>query len=121
MKKVKRRRSSTKNKSDYFARACGDRLRIGREALGWSKAEMARQLKISDQRLATYEIGKRRLSPDILQLVFETTKIDAAYLVHGEKRLLPREIYDYAKAEEDAQRLNGETELDKEPEDETAS
>lgn len=87
-------KKSTKNKSDEFAQICGDRLRLAREALGISKADFARKLKFSDQRLATYEVGKRRLSPDVLQWILDHTGIDAGYLIHGRYEGLPRHIYE---------------------------
>jgi transcriptional regulator with XRE-family HTH domain len=42
----------------------GLRIRLAREALGWSQAELARRMNMSQEGVSSYEKGKARIPPE---------------------------------------------------------
>ncbi len=65
----------------------GIRLRLTREALGFSQADFARQLGISRSRLEGYEVGRNLLKPEAAVPVFKiapSAKLDFNWLYHGD-------------------------------------
>lgn len=71
-----------------------ERLRLTREAMGWSQAELCRRSGISPQIWNNAETGDNRISVDEAIKLCRTTGVTLDWIYRGSRVLLPAVISD---------------------------
>jgi len=69
--------------------AVGFRLRLTREASGFSQGEFARLCRIGRTALSNYEAGRRRIAIPAALRIVKQTGVRLAWIYHGDRRFLP--------------------------------
>ena len=64
----------------------GKQMRLRREALGLSRAELAEELGVSPSAISNYENGLSSPKEDILLKLFDALQVDPNYLFRGSFR-----------------------------------
>ena len=72
-----------RKKPKTFPEEVGGRIRELRKLKGWTQTEAAAALKISRQRLSTYELGTREASYEILVLLSKLYAVTIDYILTG--------------------------------------
>lgn len=72
-----------KKKPKTIQEEVGGRIRELRKLKGWTQTEAAAALKISRQRLSTYELGTREASYEILVLLSKLYAVTIDYILTG--------------------------------------
>lgn len=72
--------------------AIGTRLRVTREALGWTQVEMCRRTGIKEQAWNNYEQGRRRIAIDQAYKVVVATGVSLDWIYWGSTLTLPARI-----------------------------
>lgn len=81
----------------------GKRLKMAREAKGWTQAELGQLLNVSDATINRYERGQRRPDPNTLRRLAEALDVSLDHLV-GLKDELKEAPSDYNPETEAAHR-----------------
>ena len=80
----------------------GKQMRLRREALGLSRAELAEELGVSPSAISNYENGLSSPKEDILLKLFDALQVDPNYLFRGsfraERAAFSREEQDLIEA-----------------------
>jgi transcriptional regulator with XRE-family HTH domain len=71
-------------KSDIDNKEVGKRLQNFREVRGLTRAVLALRLDMSEKDLEDIEAGKKRLSPENIEVLRETFAVDPAWLLGGQ-------------------------------------
>ena len=70
--------------TDIDYQKVGQRLQNFREVRGLTRAVVARRLGIPEKDLEDMETGKKRLSPENIEVLRETFSLDPAWLLGGQ-------------------------------------
>ncbi|MEJ2364960.1 MAG: helix-turn-helix transcriptional regulator [Deltaproteobacteria bacterium] len=70
--------------TDIDYQKVGQRLQDFREVRGLTRAVVAQRLGITEKDLEDMETGKRRLSPENIEVLRETFSLDPAWLLGGQ-------------------------------------
>ena len=70
--------------TDIDYRKVGQRLQNFREVRGLTRAVVAQRLGITEKDLEDLETGKKRLSPEFIEVLRETFSLDPAWLLGGQ-------------------------------------
>jgi transcriptional regulator with XRE-family HTH domain len=70
--------------TDIDYQKVGQRLQNFREVRGLTRAVVAQRLGITEKDLEDLETGKKRLSPENIEVLRETFSLDPAWLLGGE-------------------------------------
>ena len=70
--------------TDIDYRKVGQRLQNFREVRGLTRAVVAQRLGITEKDLEDMETGKKRLSPEDIEVLRETFSLDPAWLIGGQ-------------------------------------
>ena len=70
--------------ADIDYQKVGQRLQNFREVRGLTRAVVARRLGIPEKDLEDMETGKKRLSPENIEVLRETFSLDPAWLLGGQ-------------------------------------
>ena len=70
--------------TDIDYRKVGQRLQNFREVRGLTRAVVAQRLGITEKDLEDMETGKKRLSPEDIEVLRETFSLDPAWLLGGQ-------------------------------------
>lgn len=71
----------------------GQRLRMLRNIYGYNIRKFAEILGIGETRLSQYELGARRIPLEVLAEVVNQTGINLNWLLLGDEKLLPHELF----------------------------
>ena len=71
--------------TDVDYKKVGERLQNFREVRGLTRAVVAQRLGISEEALMDMETGKKKLSPENIEVLRETFSLDPAWLLGGQK------------------------------------
>lgn len=72
--------------------AAGFRLIAGLEAIGMSKADLARTLGVGQQNVSNWTLGKNAIQGEFIIRIYRITGLDANYLICGLGHSLPAAI-----------------------------
>ena len=70
--------------TDIDYRKVGQRLQNFREVRGLTRAVVAQRLDITEKDLEDMEAGRKRLSPENIEVLRETFSLDPAWLLGGQ-------------------------------------
>jgi transcriptional regulator with XRE-family HTH domain len=70
--------------TDVDYKKVGERLQNFREVRGLTRAVVAQKLSISEKDLEDMERGKKKLSPENIEVLRETFSLDPAWLLGGQ-------------------------------------
>ena len=70
--------------TDIDYRKVGQRLQNFREVRGLTRAVVAQRLGITEKDLEDMETGRKRLSPENIEVLRETFSLDPAWLLGGQ-------------------------------------
>ena len=70
--------------TDIDYQKIGQRLQNFREVRGLTRAVVAQRLGITEKDLEDLETGKKRLSPEFIEVLRETFSLDPAWLLGGQ-------------------------------------